>query len=149
MGSTTQSTPAPITINIIASSGVQPDASVEDMRMRISAGRFFWLDICGAKVSLAGNFLDQLGLDNADAAQLSDLTNLAHYDVSQAPKVSSRQLRATERIRSLGSINTSQTFNMPCISFGVFAKPHDNPLPQNPIAISKKVTLCAELINPA
>jgi Mg2+ and Co2+ transporter CorA len=59
----------PNAITIIDSNGVGGNASIEDVRTRISTGRLFWLDICGAEASLASQFLCQMGLAEADRAQ--------------------------------------------------------------------------------
>jgi Mg2+ and Co2+ transporter CorA len=52
-------------VTIIDAEGVQHSASIADLGKRISNGRLFWLDICGAEPSVAKEFLAAMGVDDA------------------------------------------------------------------------------------
>jgi len=69
MGGTTQDGSLPGAISIIDVAGVQHPASVADLGKRISAGRLFWLDICGAEPSVAAEFLKEMGVEGTDIAR--------------------------------------------------------------------------------
>src|SRR6516162_7520873 len=64
MSDTIQDRPLPGAISIIDVAGVRHPATVADVRMQISTGRLFWLDICGVEPSLAKQFLVEMGVED-------------------------------------------------------------------------------------
>ncbi len=56
-------------INIINAGGVKQVASVADLGARISAGRLFWLDICGVVPSVATEYLVKIGVEDTGIAR--------------------------------------------------------------------------------
>ncbi len=65
----TQDGPPPGEISIIDVAGVRRVASVVDLGKQISAGRIFWLDICGVEPSVATECLVKIGVENAGVAR--------------------------------------------------------------------------------
>ena len=65
MRRTPQDGPLPCAISIVDDTGVQFPASVADLRNRLSAGRRFWLDICGAEPAIATAFLVEMGVEDS------------------------------------------------------------------------------------
>src|SRR5271166_3821787 len=69
MSGAAQDGSSPGEISIIDVAGVQQVASVADLGKRISAGRLFWLDICGVEPSVATEFLVKIGVDGSGIAR--------------------------------------------------------------------------------
>ena len=69
MTGATQARTPPGEICIIDAAGVQRVASAADLGKRISAGRIFWLDICGVEPSAATECLAKIGVDDAGIAR--------------------------------------------------------------------------------
>jgi Mg2+ and Co2+ transporter CorA len=74
-----------MTATIVDSAGVQPIAVATDLRERLTAGKFFWLDLVGGDESARLEFINQLGLESEDIAWL--------WRFEQAGRMSIRQHR--------------------------------------------------------
>ena len=69
MSGATSAASEPGLVRLVDFSGVDVDASIEDLKARITARRFFWLDIAGVEPSRAGPYLEALGLDENERAR--------------------------------------------------------------------------------
>lgn len=74
---------APMTATIVDSAGVQRIAGAADLRERITAGKFLWLDLVGGEESARLDFLNQLGLESEDIAWLQRFGQTGRMSIRQ------------------------------------------------------------------